>query len=44
MSMEAELVSIAGVYQTFENGLKPEVKQCAVQISLAGDHIDVRPL
>lgn len=44
MSMEAELVSIAGVYQTFENGLKPEVKQRAVQVSLAGDHIDVRPL
>jgi septum site-determining protein MinC len=44
MSMEAELVSIAGMYQTFEDGLKPEVKQRAVQISLAGDRIDVRPL
>jgi septum site-determining protein MinC len=42
LSMEAELVSIAGVYQTFESGLKPEVKQRAVQISLAGDHIDVQ--
>jgi septum site-determining protein MinC len=44
MSMEAELVSIAGMYQTFEDGLKPEVKQHAVQISLAGDRIDVRPI
>jgi septum site-determining protein MinC len=44
MSMEAELVSIAGVYQTFEEGLKPEVKQRAVQVSLEGDHIDVRLL
>ncbi len=44
MSMEAELVSIAGVYQTFEDGLKPDVKQRAVQISLAGEHIDVQPL
>ncbi|MGZ5818479.1 MAG: septum site-determining protein MinC [Burkholderiaceae bacterium] len=42
LSMEAELVSIAGVYQTFENGLKPEIKQRAVQISLAGDRIDVQ--
>jgi septum site-determining protein MinC len=44
MSMEAELVSIAGVYQTFEDGLKQEVKQRAVQISLEGDRIEVRPL
>lgn len=44
LSMEAELVSIAGVYQTFEDGLKPDVKQRAVQISLAGEHIDVQPL
>jgi septum site-determining protein MinC len=42
LSMEAELVSIAGVYQTFESGLKPEIKQRAVQISLAGDRIDVQ--
>ncbi|MGZ3236584.1 MAG: septum site-determining protein MinC [Burkholderiaceae bacterium] len=44
LSMEAELVSIAGVYQTFESGLKPEIKQHAVQISLAGDRIDVQTI
>ena len=40
-SMEPELVSIAGVYRTFENGLPPEVKGQAAQIRLSGDRIDV---
>jgi septum site-determining protein MinC len=44
LSMEAELVSIAGVYQTFESGLKPDIRQRAVQISLAGDRIDVQTI
>jgi septum site-determining protein MinC len=44
MSMEAELVSIAGVYRTFEDSLKPDVKQRPVQISLLDDRIHVRPI
>jgi len=40
-SMEPELVSIAGVYRTFEDGLPPEVKGQPAQIRLNGDRIDV---
>lgn len=40
-SMEPELVSIAGVYRTFENGLPPELKGQPAQIRLNGDRIDV---
>ncbi|WP_395827636.1 septum site-determining protein MinC [Collimonas sp.] len=40
-SMEAELVSIAGIYRTFENGLPPEQKGQPAQIRLSGDRIDV---
>ncbi|MQR02223.1 septum site-determining protein MinC [Glaciimonas soli] len=43
-SMEPELVSIAGVYRTFENGLPTEMKGQAVQIRLNGDKIDVLSL
>lgn len=43
-SLEAELVSIAGIYQTFENGLPAEFAQQQVQIRLDGDHIDVLKL
>jgi len=43
-SMEAELVSIAGVYRTFENGLPPEQKGQPAQIRLSGDRIDVLSL
>ncbi|HWT71407.1 MAG TPA: septum site-determining protein MinC, partial [Oxalicibacterium sp.] len=38
-SMEAELVSIAGMYRTFENG--SERAQQATQIRLVGDRIDM---
>ena len=41
LSMEAELVSIAGVYRTFENGLPKELAKQPVQVRLAGDRIDV---
>jgi septum site-determining protein MinC len=41
LSMEAELVSIAGTYQTFESGLPKEVAKKAAQVRLAGDRIDV---
>ncbi|WP_050476382.1 septum site-determining protein MinC [Herbaspirillum rhizosphaerae] len=40
-SLEAELVSIAGVYRTFENGHPPELAQKQVQVRLTGDRIDV---
>jgi len=40
-SMEPELVSIAGVYRTFEDGIPPELKGQPAQIRLNGDRIDV---
>ncbi len=43
-SMEAELVSIAGIYRTFENGLPLEQRGQPAQIRLNGDRIDVIPL
>lgn len=42
LSMEAELVSIAGMYRTFENG--SDRTQQATQIRLVGDRIDILPL
>ncbi|MDB5764459.1 MAG: minC [Herminiimonas sp.] len=44
MSMEAELVSIAGMYRTFEEGLPKGLAQKPAQVRLAGDRIDVLPL
>lgn len=41
MSMEAELISIAGMYRTFENGLPKDLIRLPVQIRLNGDRIDV---
>jgi septum site-determining protein MinC len=42
LSMEAELVSIAGMYRTFEHG--SERAQQATQIRLVGDRIDMLPI
>jgi len=42
MSMEAELVSIAGMYRTFDEGLPKNLVHQAVQVSLDGDRIDLR--
>lgn len=39
--MEAELVSIAGIYRTFDNGYPEGLTQRAVQIQLVGDRLDV---
>ena len=39
--MEAELVSIAGIYRTFENGYPDGLTRRAVQIRLVGDRLDV---
>lgn len=44
MSMEAELISIAGMYRTFDDGLPQQLAQQAVQICLMGDRIDIRPI
>lgn len=44
MSMEAELVSIAGIYRTFEHGVPDNVRQQPVQIRSVGDRIDILPL
>jgi septum site-determining protein MinC len=41
MSMEAELVSIAGLYRTFEDGLPKDVAQQPAQVRLAGDRLDI---
>jgi septum site-determining protein MinC len=44
LSMEAELVSIAGMYRTFEDGFPADRKQQATQIRLIGDRIDMLPI
>ena len=44
LGMEAELVSIAGTYRTFENGLSANLKQKPVQVRLVDDRIEVSPL
>ena len=41
LSMEAELVSIAGTYRTFDGGLPKEVEKKAAQVRLAGERLDV---
>jgi septum site-determining protein MinC len=41
MSMEAELVSIAGIYRTFDNGFPQLSPNTPVQIKLIGDSIEV---
>lgn len=42
--MAAELVSIAGIYRTFDEGYPEGIAQQHVQIRLQGEHIDVVPL
>jgi septum site-determining protein MinC len=44
MSMEPELVSIAGIYRTFENGLPSTLAGHPAQVRLAGDRLDVLAL
>jgi len=41
LGMEAELVSIAGIYNTFEHGFPAETKGRPKQIRLSGDRIEV---
>lgn len=44
MVMEPELVSIAGMYRTFENGFPQELAQQPAQVRLVGDRIEIDPL
>lgn len=41
LQMAPELVSIAGVYRTFEDGFPPELARLPAQIRLVGDRIDI---
>ena len=41
LSMAPELVSIAGVYRTFEDGFPTEFARTPAQIRLNGDRIDI---
>jgi septum site-determining protein MinC len=44
LSMQPELVSIAGVYRTFDDGFAPELARQPAQIRLVGDRIDILSL
>lgn len=44
LNMEAELVSIAGIYSTFENGFAANVFHHPVQVKLEGDRIELVPV
>jgi septum site-determining protein MinC len=48
LSMEPELISIAGIYRTSENGLPPEIRGHATQVHLVagpdGDRLVMEPL
>jgi septum site-determining protein MinC len=44
LSMEAELVSIAGTYRTFENELPKDLARKPVQVRLVGDRLEVLAL
>ena len=41
LSMEAELVSIAGMYRTFEGGLPKDLEKKPAQVRLVGDRLDL---
>ena len=44
LSMQPELVSIAGVYRTFDEGFPNELARQPTQIRLVGDRIDIQGL
>lgn len=44
MHMEAELVSIAGIYSTFENGFAANISHHPAQVRLAGDRLELLPI
>lgn len=43
-SMEAELVSIAGIYRTFENGVPRDIKGKPLKVVLTGETLDMLPI
>ncbi len=44
LTMQPELVSIAGVYRTFDDGFPAEIGKGPSQIRLTGDRLDILPL
>jgi septum site-determining protein MinC len=42
LSMEPELISIAGIYRTFDGGLPKEQAKRPAQIKLVGDKLDIK--
>lgn len=44
LSMEAELVSIAGIYRTFEDGQQKEVARRPAQVRLVGDRLETEAI
>ena len=44
LSMEAELVSIAGIYRTFEEGQQKDVARRPAEVRLAGDRLETRAI
>jgi septum site-determining protein MinC len=44
MNMEPELISIAGIYRTFEGGLPKEQAKRPAQIKLVGDKLDIKSI
>lgn len=42
--MEAELISIAGMYRTFENGMPADIKGKAVEVVLHDEKLDIFPI
>jgi septum site-determining protein MinC len=44
LQLQPELVSIAGVYRTFDEGFPAEVARQPAQIRLVGDRIDISSL
>ena len=44
LAMEAELVSIAGVYRTFDDGWPKNLSKKAAQVSLVNDKLEIVPI
>jgi septum site-determining protein MinC len=42
--MEPELVSIAGIYRTFEEGPPPGLGKVPAEVRLEGDRLDLRAI
>ena len=42
--MEAELVSIAGVYRTFDEGWPKDLAKKPAQVALIDDRLNIKPI